>query len=248
MTVEEHIPSVISRLRDYMPVKEISYSINISRKYRYVFVENPKVACGTVKKTLQALEFGRLIETPNVHDRTQSPLLSISELNENEAESAFTAGEYFMFSFARNPFTRALSAYKNKIENKTKHKKSILRALGKDANDLSQLVTFKEFLRAILIQDPYDMDNHWRPQNRQLFMPFLRYDLIGRFESFERDFANILNRIVPNSNMVTISERSYATRSSHVISRYYDSEAIELVRSIYEEDFSIFGYDRQPRF
>lgn len=41
--------------------KDLSYAVHVSLKHKYIFVETPKVACSTVKMTLQRLE----LDDPN---------------------------------------------------------------------------------------------------------------------------------------------------------------------------------------
>ena len=238
----EEIASVL-RLSRYLPIEEANYCINISTKHGFVYFENPKVACGTIKRTLQSIEAGSSVNPLNVHDRGESPLQEIENFDEDHISQILWGREFFKFSFVRNPFTRALSVYKDKIERDSKHKKSVLKILGKETENLRQNVSFKEFLYAVSQQSQVEMDNHWRPQNIQLCMPLINFDFIGRFENFDNDFKKVLHTISPILQNQIVYEKSNATHANQFLLNYYDSEATDLVRLIYKDDFEIFGYE-----
>ena len=233
----------ISDLYAYMPRKEVIYSINISLKNKYVYIENPKVACGHIKRSLQELDLrGTDIVVRNVHDRMESPLLMVYQLPVDQLLKVFNESGFLKFSFVRSPFTRTLSAYLDKIVRNQNHKRSILMALGRDPDDVGQFVSFKEFVRAISTLQPYQMDNHWRPQADQLFLPRIRYDFIGRFEHMGEDLGEILTKIAGRRLAAVDRDVSYRTNAATEITEYYDDEIADLVRTVYAKDFQSFGY------
>jgi hypothetical protein len=240
---EHHPLSELADLYAYMPRKEVFYSINISWKHKYVYLENPKVACGHIKRSLQRLELeGTDVLVRNVHDRLESPLLMVYQVPAEQLLEIFNGTGFFKFSFVRNPFTRILSAYLDKILRNQRHKRSVLLALGRDPHDLEQFVSFEEFVRSLARLDPYHMDNHWRPQAQQLFMPRVRYDFVGRFERLDNDLAKVLGRIAGEAPSAVDRDVSYKTDAAAGISEYYDERIADLVRSVYAEDFRSFGY------
>ena len=108
----------------------MNYAANVSLKHKYVYIETPKVACSTIKLTLQRLELGDDTFNPSfddVHDRSFSPLLSLHSIS--EFEEVLEGDDYFRFCFARNPYVRTLSAYLDKV-NQPKYQKLIAPALG----------------------------------------------------------------------------------------------------------------------
>jgi len=235
--------SEISDLYAYMPRKEVFYSINISLKNRYVYLENPKVACGHIKRSLQCLELdGTDIVVRNVHDRLESPLLMIYQLPADQLLEILNGTAFFKFSFVRNPFTRTLSAYLDKIVRNQRHKRSILLALGRDPDELGQFVSFKEFVQAVVSIEPYHRDNHWRPQVEQLFLPMVHYDFLGRFERLDEDLGTALRRITGVRPGAVARDLSYKTDAAAGIAEYYDDETADLVRMAYADDFETFGY------
>jgi hypothetical protein len=236
----------ISDFDTYMPRREAVYSINVSLKYKYVYVENPKVACSHIKRCLQRME----LRDPeafikNVHDRTESPLIRVDQLRVDQLLHIFNSNEFFKFTFVRNPFTRTLSAYLDKIGRNEKHKRSILLALGRNPDDLEQFVSFPDFTQAIATLNPYLMDNHWRPQTDQVLLPLVRYDFIGRFEHFERDFSKVVKTITDDSQPPVDNDISHQTGAGAALFKYYDEECAEVVRNVYARDFQHFGYSTE---
>ena len=94
------------------------YLFNISVKKGYLYVETPKVACSTIKRSLQLLEVGPEIVPPprKIHERSCSPLLTPSQVGSLFLECAYS-DNFFRFCFVRNPYTRILSCYLDKVYN-----------------------------------------------------------------------------------------------------------------------------------
>jgi hypothetical protein len=94
------------------PADEVDYLCNIGRRYPFLYFEVPKVACSSIKRTLQLLEATREIGAPsNIHDKKNSPL--IGPLSSGLTyEQLFTSSNLIRFAFVRNPYSRSLSCYK----------------------------------------------------------------------------------------------------------------------------------------
>jgi hypothetical protein len=160
-----------------------------------------------------------------------------------------TSPNMFRFTFVRNPFTRALSCYLNKVSPSSS-------AITRDIQ-LPKLgfpkghegITFREFLLAISKQKLLEMDIHWRPQFSQVFYDIIKYSFIGRFETFDEDFKKALQHIFPNFSIEgSFSENPdtrTVTNATNRTEEFYGPEEFELVCSIYEKDFKTFNY--QPK-
>ena len=220
----------------------VNYLINISKKYKYIYFETPKVGCSTIKNTLQKLEVDDESELPDwVHDKHLSPLLSPLALEKNLTE--YLNDEYFKFSFVRNPYTRILSCYLDKI--KGIEKDIILPKLGfKPTDDIS----FKNFLLAVKKQSYIEMDVHWLPQSILLSAENITLDFIGRQENFDNDLKKILVKITKNdSDSTQISnEIPHAVGANKKLKEYITKEVAELIYDIYYDDFILYSYDRDP--
>lgn len=229
----------------YNQIDNFDYSINISLKYNYLFTETPKVACSTIKTILQKMELGNPDFFRNnfedIHDRNFSPLLKPSQLG--SLDYFFEGNKLFKFCFSRNPYTRLLSSYIDKIKPSKSEKKYVLKSLGKDPNQLDQDISFEEFVNVINKQKIISMNSHWRIQYYQTFQDSIAYDFIGKIENFSEDLKVVLNRINPDYKRFMSNERRHATHANSLLTAYYTPTLINLVQQIYEKDFIYFGYD-----
>src|ERR1700722_16343751 len=129
-------PAVVSSGKKVMKAQENKNSVSdmlllghvhYSSRYRYLYVDTPKVACSTIKYTLQCAELGQQATTRtnpiparygysssllDIHDRRKSPLRWPGDAYELQE---FVRTSRFAFCFVRNPFSRTLSAYLDKI-------------------------------------------------------------------------------------------------------------------------------------
>ncbi len=226
------------------PVENFDYSINISLQYNYWFTETPKVACSTIKTILQKMELNNpdlhWENFEDLHDRNFSPLLKPSQL---ENLDTFLEGDrLFKFCFSRNPYTRLLSSYIDKVIPPKPEKKYVLLALGRNPDQLEQKITFAEFVHVISQQKTASMNSHWKLQYYQTFQKNIQYDFIGKIENLKQDLHFVLNKINPDYQRFISNEKRHATNANELLSHYYTPTLINNVQKIYEEDFIYFGY------
>ena len=222
----------------------INYLINISDKYKYIYFETPKVGCSTIKRTLQKMEVDSNSQMPtDVHEKNLSPLLSPLQLENNFTH--YINDEYFKFSFVRNPYTRILSCYLDKIVTNLDEKQRMLPKLGLSPTDK---ISFKVFLLAIKEQSYSKMDPHWMPQSILLASNYIVLDYIGRQENFDNDLKKalaIINKTEPEENNIA-NEAPHAVGANKKLQEYMTKEIIELIQEIYADDFSLYGYSKNP--
>jgi hypothetical protein len=180
----------------------------------------PKAANSTVVTNLARLRFGQDIRSVPAKRMFQTP----ASLTAAEVARFDTL---FKFVIVRNPFTRTLSAYLEKIERRAERK-------GKQT-------TFRQFLEEVRDGALY-RNAHWAPQSDLLLIPLEQFDFIGKVESLEQDLAAIKHRIRPDEVLPVTSARSHATGASEKLARYYEPDLIDMVRQIYQRDFELFGY------
>ncbi len=226
----------------------VNYLTHISRRHHAVFVEVPKAGCTVVKRVMQHSEHGgEPYERPaSVHDRATSPLGAPIRDGFDLDEVFGADGAYFRFGFVRNPYSRALSGYLEKIAGAQWLRDLRLPKLGFRAD---QDVSFVAFLRRVAEQAPRDMDIHWAPQHHLLSLDKVRYGFLGRFESFHDDLVAVVEHLglsAPDGLLTTVSP--HTTNARDKIAAYFDADAVALVREIYREDFDRLGYGLDPRF
>ncbi|MEB3340210.1 MAG: sulfotransferase family protein [Okeania sp.] len=247
----------IEKFYQCMSQKECNYHIHISEQNSYIYFEVPKVACTTVKSTLQELEaltLGQNLpskESSIVHNKKLSLLRSPSDIGIDNFLAMLNNNNVFKFCFVRNPYTRLLSVYLNKMSwREGQFYKKIAEILDMS---VSERITFKQFVMAIKNQSPLAMDPHWRVQTYQTFYGLVDYNFIGRFENLNQDLKVVLNRIEnfsdqKNKCAEAIEKLSFIrggkkTNADSKLRDFYGTQEIrDLVFSIYKEDFHNFDY------
>lgn len=133
--------------------------------------------------------------------------------------------DYFKFSFVRNPWSRAVSWYKNVIRDE------IHRAEFK----IPENISFKEFI--------IDYPDNWglKPQTHWLksFNGDYPLDFVGRFESLESDFKEACAKIGSPPNI----SLPHKIKGNGVDYRtFFDQESVEILAERYSEEIDFFGY------
>lgn len=246
-TLGENFAYAVGQISKYVPIDVFNYSLNISLKHRYVYVETPKVACSTIKLTLQKFEIQDPDFVPedfeDIHNRNFSPLLGPTQVG--PLKKFLHRRDIIKFCFVRNPYTRLLSCYLDKIAGNKPHKSSILRQLGDNPSQLEIPISFQQFIDAVAQQPITFMDPHWRPQYYQTFQDTIKYNIIGKFERFHEDFTRIANSISEKLLYYYHHEHRHQTNAMQFVREYYNDEIAEKVFNIYKVDFDAFNYPKE---
>lgn len=234
----------------YSPAR-VNYHINLSIKHDFMYFETPKAGCSTIKGRLHKLEIGdnRFVTLgKNIHDKLASPFLSPYQVKHDEFRKILNNRAFLKFTFVRNPFTRTLSAYLDKIVRNEPQKQSITRTMGLGPDETTREISFEDFLRAVDSQSDKEMDPHWAIQSHHLMLDLIDYNFIGRLENFENDWNIAVRMVYPKQNRENPPsdiQTHHKTDASKNLTEYYSAAAIDLVRKIYADDFEQLGYSRE---
>ncbi len=233
-------------------VAAANYCMHPAPSVGLLYTEVPKVACTTLKFLMQSIELEAQGKAPRafnrkiIHNRGDSPLPAIKQMEQRQFDEVIVGKNYFRFSIVRNPFERILSCYLSKIARPMPQRArihSIRRGIPLEAaSRLNEEVSFREFLETIATQSIRDMDIHWRPQADQMLLGVVKYDFIGRYERLADCLGYLKARFFPKS-VVMIPGASNATNAASLLRQHYDDSCTELVRKIYADDFAVLGYD-----
>ncbi len=233
--------SEFSRLFPGKP-HQANYRINWSLKHKMIYVETAKVGCTTIKQILQfaELDYDESRIPTDIHDRELSPLKAPID-DEELFLQCLSCEDNFTFSFVRNPFTRVLSAYLDKIATSRGSPTRIQQEMGIDPE--VYIPTFAEFVDTVYDQSPWDMNPHWAPQTFLLGMERVRYDYLGRFEFFKGSIDHLLDRKkLKLPKMALTVGREHATGADTRVLEYYSKPLVKRIQEIYEDDFRLLGY------
>lgn len=229
----------------------IDHLTHISRRHRVVYLEVPKTGCTVIKRVLQHSESGGTQPSPgvSVHQRDASPLGAPLRDGFDLDELFGEHSTWLTFAFVRNPYSRLLSCYLDKIgpPPRRSYRDVKVHNLGLAPDDK---ISFREFLERVSEQPKRKMDIHWSPQTRLTGWGKISLDFIGRFESFEADLRRLMTVSGVTAPDELITRRAgHATDAHRRLDEYYsDDRCATLVREIYAGDFDAFGYGRDVRF
>ena len=147
-----------------------------------LYLQNAKVACSTIKKSLWAsLSDHPYDPARGPHERRNSPFCwKLEHIQKWMAEIA----ESFTFTVVRNPYVRILSSYLDKIA--ATHRDIAVWHLFAQRHRLSDgdRLSFREFLERVTGDDPELVDQHFRPQVHNILYRYVDIDYIGALEDF----------------------------------------------------------------
>jgi hypothetical protein len=200
-----------------------------------IYINNPKCGCSTVKNSLKQAQAERFREQGLLaFNRHHDPHVADDCLRMRGVDNLAHGQRRLVISCARNPYTRALSAYLDKI------------AGSDDISQYRELKgkrpdSFDAFLDAIAVAKRSRLDPHFAPQSLNLDLPKVQYDAIFYLENIA-SLRQALKQMVGEFTLETFAPHS---RSAHEkVKRFYSPGAAQLVQSIYAEDFTRFGYSR----
>lgn len=226
---------------------------NVSLHHGYVYCAIPKAGCTAILHALQKAEaaaLGLVNQPAKVHIRKETPLLQWSRLDADGLREAFDTSRTYWFTVVRNPFSRVLSAYLEKICRPTWQLRNFRRMTKLDDRGAAQFTPerdgFRRFLHVLETQAVQGMDAHWRPQWALCRPGAIAYHKIGYLETIDTDIAGIFGHLNAKRSvsyfLPSVSGREHGMSASTRLDEFYDSEAAGMVQAIYSRDFEFFGY------
>lgn len=251
--------SLYRQLYSKMGPDQFNYHYHISLKHRYLYVEVSKAACSYIKRMLVDAEFeGEGLDEQhqrvrkNVHGYALAGFIRPFQLGAEQFDQLIGNNEITVFTAVRNPFSRCLSGYLDKILRGEPMfndvRGAIARARGVSADRVEPTsVKFIEFCRALATKKTFsEFEQHWRPQYMHLSADIVHYDRILRFENLNDEFRNFCSEVnIPHLNDPWVAGN--ATNANAKLKSYYDKECIDIVRHVYKDDFLNFNFSTELR-
>jgi hypothetical protein len=144
----------------------------------------------------------------------------------------------FKFFFLRDPSSRILSAYKDKVV-----RRGYLSAGGKIKSSsflhASSPPSFEEFL-TYLENDGLYANAHWAPQASLLLLPVRMFDYIGRFENLRDDLNYVVGKIFDKELSGSLNIIGPPpTGSSNDYMEHLTQDQLRRIANLYKEDFHL---------
>ncbi|XP_071964196.1 carbohydrate sulfotransferase 11-like [Antedon mediterranea] len=225
----------------------------VNDQYRLMYAYVSKVGSTNWKSAFLVLKrkYAKVEDVPGkkAHDPS---LKKLSHYSPKEIE--YRLKNYKKFLFVRHPFTRVLSAYRSKLEDKnTSFRKRFGRVIkqrfhpeGRDIHNGAN-VTLKDFVTYLCDNRTNSFDGHWEIISNIVFPCQIDYDYIGKLESADDDSNYILQKAKVDHLIYFRNRTNRATKSNDVtlFEKYYqtisESERQQLY-NVYKKDFVLFGY------
>ncbi len=240
-----------ARIKAHRP-GSISRIAAINEQQKLLYIVNPKVANTSIKRIIWA-DHPALDQLPSLHGH--HPERSLKELPDRAIDTMLNGDDWFRFSFVRNPYSRIVSAYKDKIFGRDLDGR-FLEKIG--YGPAARPPSFSEFLHRIADQPPQQMDWHWRPQQLLLMHELIDYHWLGKMEAFESDMTPVFERLGRSNQQMqqqlatrlNATDRDSRNNSNQprkaVANPTLSNKDVELIQTLYSEDFQRYGYSTEP--
>lgn len=239
-----------NRLGAYLPRNQVNKSILISLKNRFAYFRIPKVANSSLKHLIYRMESYPAGSEPRAdmtHDINYGPVVRPAMLGFDSElfQEVLYSDTFFRFTFVRNPYAKALSNYLDRYmaKNSTVRKHVNRVALGEGwLKRENETVPFKTYLHCVSKMDTRRMEIHISPQRAQCLWDVVDFSFIGSFESLADDVLVVANTIWGENDVELGFQSPSRTNAATKLMENYDEEGLDLINSIYAQDFEAFSY------
>lgn len=229
----------------------------------------PKCACSTIGQIMYYSDHGTFFDG-DIHD-AQSGMHKWAIDNSQDIITKNVRGhESYAFTCVRNPYTRILSSFFDKIcgiqRNGKRYRGNLVPLLiqkygidvgGDDGTqDFDQIQSFRRFLLfardTIRWRKPMDPDIHWSAMSGHISTFIVNggtYDRIIHTEAFNDGMATVLDAVdtpvaIDLANVPRFNEsEGHGPKRAHPVEDFFDDLSMHLVYEIYKRDFELFKYD-----
>lgn len=228
----------------------------------FVFAYVPKVGCTNWKSILRHLAgFEDYLNPRLAHDKKNGGLKYLDLTGEDRA--LLHDARVPKYAFVRDPYSRVLSAYLNKIASRLPLPESaedeeyfirVARVIDRfrrrklDPAAYPE-VNFEVFL--LWLRDglsAFREDEHWQKQTVLLRWPRVKYAWLGHFENLAEEAPVLLEKMGAEVPFPSQKDVKFApTNAGNKIAAHYTPAAYALVNSLYADDFANFGYEMRDR-
>jgi hypothetical protein len=212
--------------------------VAVSVEHKFAYIRMPKAANSTITRTLAINAF---------RDKQQSILADDSG---GFAKSLFGGawdsgcltensflGNYYTFSFFRDPYTRVLSAYLDKI------KSSNLKGFAEKIEQRYGEASFEKFI-TYLEDGGLLVNAHWAPQTNVCPFPVDKLNFVGKIEKLDEGMNHVLHAIFKKNLVPELLQTTEGrTFSGGKRESYYNPSLRKRVYQLYKRDFEQLRYD-----
>jgi hypothetical protein len=157
--------------------------------------------------------------------------------------------DYYKFTVFRNPYTRCLSMFLQKVATGQRAGYSFSPGFGEDTPE-----GFEKFV-SFLEEGGITSNSHFFPQTDLLFFRPEDFSHIGKLEDLDAELRRVCNDVglpypqdleASRPHRLEETSEGKVTRSSDKLKLYYTPSLFDRVRKLYMSDFEVGGYDTRP--
>ena len=229
----------------------------------------PKCACSTIGQIMYYSDHGKFYDG-DVHDATEGLHKWAFDDSQPLIEANVKGHKSYAFTAVRNPYSRILSSFFDKIcgiqRNGKRYRGNLVPQLmqryGVDVGsaengfEFDQVASFRRFLLfardTIRWRRPMEPDIHWSAMSGHIATFIVnggRYDQIFFTEKFNEGMQKVLDA-APTPVKLDVNEvpkfnesEGHGPKRAHKVSDYFDDLSRHLVWEVYKKDFQLFKYD-----
>ncbi len=229
----------------------------------------PKCACSTIGQIMFYSDHGRFFDG-DIHDATTGLHKWAQEASQPRIEANVKGHKGYAFTCVRNPYTRILSSFFDKIagiqRNGRRYRGNMVPMLAQkygievgtaeNGFEFDQIASFRRFLLfardTIRWRRPMEPDIHWSAMSGHISTFIVnggRYDHIFFTETFNDGMQTILDAVqtpvpVDLAAIPKFNEsEGHGPKRLHPVEDYFDDLSMHLIYEIYKTDFVLFRYD-----
>jgi hypothetical protein len=236
-------------------VQRLRYGAFASVRHHYLYVETPKAACSSWKQLIVDVEGAPVNDAaiPHqretridmlIHQRRNIGVPDFFDLEESDREGILSGSAgWFVFAMSRNPFSRLVSMFENKVRTGEPGYRAMETRYG-DGAYASPRAAFANFVRSVAIHpDRQRLDAHLRTQVEILMPGLIAYGRVFKVEQAGDAVTAFAAHVRAQgfTGPIALERRNESRARSW--RDYYEAETAELVAQAYAGDFAHFGYD-----
>lgn len=245
----------------YVKNRFLKTALFFSNKYKILFCQIPK--CGTRSQARFLAGIDELVKPADVPTMSEGKATSLIERHLS-ARRANSLGdivkkiqEYTKVIIVREPLSRLLSAFRNKLEHNARNDQyanlasQLHTKYGNGSGEQVEgapVISIDDFLSYLTEEPGSQNDQHWNFYHRLCSPCTIGYDYIIRMSTIDEDMEYIKSRF----GITVPFPRSYDSFTDNLkVHQYFTKANPLLVNKIfhtYQLDFDLFGFPPPPQF
>jgi hypothetical protein len=217
----------------------LQQKLYVLAEQRLVYLSNAKSGCSTMKNSLwKSVSPNTFDPEKPAHSRHGSPFVETLRMIAQDLNGLSNST---FFTVVRNPYSRLLSAYLDKVRRNPRDPYVWPRISNRFDFPPSSRPLLRDLLVRFAEEDPALLDPHFAPQYVNTLYDYVECDYVGHLEQMDQVADFLTERGMTISNY-----RKHSTSADESVTELLGEPEIDLIRKIYAKDFELFGYSEDP--